>query len=104
MLLLFGNASIHRNIQIQIPLHQLVLLRPYSPVLHSCEEAFSSFKSHAKPELATEHNFTRIGDQSAAVAVGVNLHNWRTTILKEIGEESLQTITCLLYTSPSPRD
>ena len=35
---------------------------------------------------------TRIGNQSAAVA-GVNLHNWCTKILKEIGEESLQAIT-----------
>ena len=57
------------------------------------EESFSSYKAHVKRELATEHNVTRIGDQSAAAAIGVNLHNWRATILKEIGEESVQAIT-----------
>ena len=87
------NAPIHTHINLSNELHEIKFLPRYSPFLNPIEESFSCWKYKLKEYLADPYNVSRVGDNSAAAAAEVSLHQWRTTILIELATTALTEIT-----------
>jgi len=95
-LVILDNARCHSNITLTNRLHEMKFLPPYSPQLNPIEMCFSSWKAHVKRQLNSPSNQERIGDRSSAASAGMSLQLWRANILKEIGQESLSSVTSQL--------
>lgn len=91
--LIMDNAPCHRSAISTNNEHQIKFLPAYSPMLNPIEEAFASWKSAVKRKLVTPEVQRRIFDNAAARMRGESLCTWRRTVLQEIGEVALATLT-----------
>ena len=92
-LVILDNASIHRNVTLSNPLHEVHFLPPYSPFLNPIEESFSAWKYQVKLDLSSPDCVNRLNDNVAAAVIGSNMQEYRRGILEEIGNSALSVIT-----------
>lgn len=87
------NAPIHSGVTSPRPDVVIKFLPPYSPPLNPIEEAFSCWKADLKSILSQPHIHALVTDGEAATNAGMTMQQWRSYHLRQLGINSLLTIT-----------
>ena len=117
---MYDGARAHRNPTVPALYTELKMLPPYSPFLNIVEQAISCLKAAIKADISRPEIQRRMDERVEARVQGIPLGEFRETLRRNIDTVTsaksaqwyrfMQTYlpnclkSCLLYTSPSPRD